>query len=321
MKTIRPCLILCVVAWAVLAAAQTSLQPARADTVPPSVAPATQPPASPAIPDAAKVERDVVYGRAGRVELKLDLYYPHGKATGPLPVAVYIHGGGWTKGDKAGGAGMLALGEVLRCGYLVASINYRLAPEFKFPAQIEDAKCAIRYLRAHAKELNLDPERIGVWGSSAGGHLAALVGTADASAGFDTSGGWTNHSSRVRAVVNIFGPADLSPRGELGNLRVGQTVFGAQSSDDPVLKQASPVTHVSADDPPFLLLHGNRDRLVPLSQSQMLLAQLRAAGVPASLVVVTNAGHGFAPVGGTPNPDRQELARMIADFFDQHLRK
>ena len=269
----------------------------------------------------AKKERDVVYGSVSGVDLKLDLYVPQKPANGPRPVAVYIHGGGWTRGSKGFGAGMVALGELLQRGYLVAAINYRLAPEFKFPAQIEDAKCAIRFLRAHAGELNLDPGRVGVWGGSAGAHLAALLGMAGASAGFDTSGGWTNQSSRVQAVVDMFGPADLSPGVNLGNTRLGRRVFGAKSADDPVLKQASPVTYASKDDPPFLILHGDHDGLVPLKQSERLAAALKAVGVPATLVVVTNASHGFAPAGGQPNPNRHELARMIADFFDQHLRK
>lgn len=299
-------LVLVPAAWSQDKAATNAAPPARKRAVLP-------------VTDAAKIERDVVYGQAGGVELKLDLYDPKKPAVGPRLVAVYVHGGGWQKGDKGGGAGMLALAELLQRGYLVASINYRLAPEFKFPAQIEDAKCAIRYLRAHAKELNLATDRIGVWGGSAGGHLVALLGTADASAGFDTTGGWTNQSSRVQAVVDLFGPADLAPRAGLGNTRVGQNVFGAQSADDPVLKKASPVTYATKDDPPFLILHGDKDRLVPLAQSERLVAALQKVGVPVSLVLVTNAAHGFAPAGGQPNPSRPELARMIADFFDQHL--
>src|SRR5437868_5760131 len=164
-----------------------------------------------AIADVAeRVERDVTYGRVGDVELKMDIYHPKGAGEKPLPVVMYVHGGGWRSGDKAGGAGMMAIPELLKRGYLVTSINYRLAPEYKFPAQIDDAKCAVRFLRAHAKKYNLDPERIGIWGGSAGGHMVALMGTADASAGFDKSGGWTNESSRVQAVVDMFGPADLS---------------------------------------------------------------------------------------------------------------
>jgi acetyl esterase/lipase len=273
----------------------------------------------PLVNAAEKIERDVVYGQAGGVDLKLDIYHPKRPVGGAQPVAVYVHGGGWTKGDKSLGAGMLALPELLKRGYLVVAINYRLAPEFKFPAQIEDVKCAIRYLRAHAGELNLDPQRIGVWGGSAGGHLVALLGTTDESARFDTSGGWTNQSSRVQAVVDMFGPTDLTLAASRGLSNVGQNVFGAKSAADPILKRASPVAYVSKDDPSFLFLHGDHDLLVPLRQSQILHERLTAAGVPSTLVVVTNAAHGFAPAGGDPRPTRVELAKMIADFFDRTL--
>ena len=269
---------------------------------------------------ASKVERDVIYGKVGEVELKLDIYHPKKAGAKPTPVAVYVHGGGWTQGSKTGGAGLIAMPELLQRGYLVASIDYRLAPEFKFPAQIQDAKCAIRFLRAHAKEYDLDPERIGVFGGSAGGHLVALLGTADASAAFDTSGGSTNQSSRVQAVVDFFGPSDLTLGTGGGNPRLAENVFGAKSRDDEVLKRASPVTYATPDDPPFLILHGDQDKVVPLAQSERLLEVLKNVGVPASLVVVTNAGHGFAPAGGTPNPNRAELAKIIADFFDRTLR-
>lgn len=270
------------------------------------------------IPD--KVERDVVYGKADDVELKLDLYYPK-KTAGKLPVTVYVHGGGWQNGDKKMGAGAMAIGELIKRGYLVVSINYRLAPAHKFPAQIEDVKCAIRFLRAHSKDYNLDPKRIGVWGSSAGGHLVALLGTTDAKAGLEGKGGWPDQSSRVQAVVDLFGPADLTVEFPGGNARIAQTVFGARSTKDEVMKRASPVTYVSRDDPPFLILHGESDLLVPLSQSEILHERLKKAGVQSKLVVVKNAGHGFRPVDGTPDPDRNELTQMIADFFDQTLRK
>lgn len=270
--------------------------------------------------DARKVERDVVYGKVGAMELKLDLYFPKG-GEGKWPVTVYVHGGGWQNGDKSSGAGAMAIGELVKRGYLVASVNYRLAPSHKFPAQIEDVKCAIRFLRAHAKDYNLDPKRIGVWGSSAGGHLVALLGTSDAKAGLEGKGGWPEQSSRVQAVVDLFGPADLTVEFAGGNTRIAETVFGASSNKDEVMKRASPVTHVSADDPPFLILHGEDDQLVPLSQSEKLHERLMAAGVSSKLVVVKNAGHSFKPVGGTPQPTRGELTQMIGDFFDQKLQK
>jgi arylsulfatase A-like enzyme/dienelactone hydrolase len=278
--------------------------------------------ATPAVPLArswGSVQRDVTYCTADGVALKMDVYFPKKAQSAPMPVAVYVHGGGWVGGDKGGGAGILAVDELLGRGYLVASINYRLAPQYKFPAQIEDVKCAIRYLRANAATYGLDPQRIGAWGGSAGGHLVALLGTSDASAGLEGQGGYAEQSSRVQAVVDMFGPADLTAFADTTGTR-GQIVFGATSRDDPVLGRASPVTYISPDDPPFLILHGEKDQTVPPSQSQILYERLQAAGVPATLVVVKNAGHGFSPVGGAISPTRDELARMIADFFDQHLK-
>lgn len=272
-----------------------------------------------AVPESVKVERDITYGHAGGVDLKLDVYSPKTASETPRAVTVYVHGGGWSSGDKAAGAGAMAIPELLQRGYLVVSINYRLAPKFKFPAQIEDVSCAIRYLRAHATELKLDPARIGVWGGSAGGHLVALLGTMDASAGFDTSGGWTNQSSRVKAVVDMFGPADLMVESGGESVAILDRVFGAKSRSEDVVRRASPVTYVSKDDPAFLILHGDQDRRVMLSQSERLLAALEKAGVPAKLVVVKNGGHGFGPNGGKLDPSREELAKMIGDFFDQQL--
>lgn len=142
------------------------------------------------------------------------------------------------------------------------------------------------------------------------------MGTADTSAGFDTGGDWTNESGRVQAVVDMFGPTglNLSNRPEFA-----EKVFGAKSPDDPALKRFSPLTYVSKDDPPFLILHGEKDFGVKPIHSELLEAALKKTGVPATLVMVKNAGHGFSPVGGEPSPNRDEIVRMIADFFDQTL--
>ncbi len=260
------------------------------------------------------VQHDLTYCVADGVPLKLDLYYPD-RADGPLPLVVYVHGGGWTSGDKSGGAGARDIPPLRERGYLVAAINYRLAPRFKFPAQIEDVKCAIRSLRAHAGEWGLDPGRIGVWGGSAGGHLVALLGTLDEGV-FEGSGGYPEYSSRVQAVVDMFGPADLTQLFAGASSQKLEEVFGTTDRNSEIVRQASPVSWVSSDDPPFLILHGERDTLVPPSQSQELYDRLREAGVPATLVIVKNAGHGFAPVGGPIEPSREELSRLIADFFE-----
>jgi acetyl esterase/lipase len=266
------------------------------------------------------VERDVTYCTVDGVPLKMDIYHPT-ITNRAVPVLLYVHGGGWTKGDKAAGAGVREIGEMVRRGYLVAAVNYRLAPEHKFSAQIEDVKCAVRFLRANARAYGLDPERIGAWGGSAGGHLVSLLGLTNRSAGFEGSGGYMDQSSRVQAVVDMFGPSDLTQVFAGANSRIMQEVFNVTDPDSEILKWASPATYASSDDPPFLLLHGAKDVLVPLSQSLELYDRLRAVSVPATLVIVENAGHGFVPVGGKIKPTRAEITKMVADFFDEHLKQ
>jgi acetyl esterase/lipase len=237
-----------------------------------------------------------------------------------VPAVLYVHGGGWTKGDKAAGAGASEIPELISRGYLVAAINYRLAPQYKFPAQIEDVKCAVRFLRANATTYGIDPERIGAWGGSAGGHLVALLGVTDATAGFEGNGGYADQSSRVQAVVDMFGPSDLTTAFQGANTQLLEQVFGTTDRNSDIVKQASPVTWVSSDDPPFLILHGEKDTLVPPSQSKILYDRLVAAGVPATLTIVKNAGHGFAPARGTIDPSRIAITKMVADFFDKYLK-
>lgn len=266
------------------------------------------------------VERDVTYGTAGGADLKMDVYYPK-SATGSLPVVMYVHGGGWTGGDKQDGAGAAAIPSLQDAGFLVVSINYRLAPDFRFPAQIEDVKCAVRYLRGNATKYSLDPERIGAWGGSAGGHLVSLLGVMDDDDGLGGSGGYPDESSRVQAVVDMFGPSDLTREFEGGatGKALGPRVFGTSDSESEILKISSPVTYVSGDDPPFLILHGDSDKLVPPAQSQELYDILKAADVPTTLVMVKNAGHAFMPQGGEISPSRQEINSIVVEFFKREL--
>lgn len=272
--------------------------------------------------EAARAERNVVYTRVTEKEMALDIFFPRTTNSAPRPVAVNLHGGGWSRGAKWNGTGLIAMPELLKRGYVVVSINYRLAPRNKFPAQIEDAKCAIRFLRAHAKEYNLDTNRIAAMGGSAGGHLAGLLGTTDPSAGFDAYGGWTNESSQVQAVVDMFGPSDLvyAVQQKEGIALLGGYVFGAKSHDDDIFRRASPVTYVNSNTPPFFILHGEHDSLVNLSQSERMRDALEKAGVPVEFLVVKNAGHGFFPAWGIPNPSKKEIAVLVADFLDRTLK-
>jgi acetyl esterase/lipase len=257
------------------------------------------------------------------VPLLLDIYLPR-QAKTPAPVAMYVHGGGWTGGDKSEGAGTLFMQELLIRGYIFVTINYRLAPEYIFPAQIEDVLCAVRFLRANAGQYGIDPQRIGAIGGSAGGHLVSLMGTV----GEEIPWGklsyedrFENQPSLVQAVVDLFGPADLTTLFPQGDGRQPWRLFGGNSIDDLVFKLYSPVTYASPDDPPFLILHGDQDELVPLAQSQALYDALSSVKVPVELVVVKNAGHSFRPMGGEIEPAMLELTRMVANFFDLYLKQ
>ena len=278
----------------------------------------------PRIPDTVEAERDVEYGKGGDRALRLDIYRPKTRPEKPMPVLVYIHGGAWRAGSKAG---MPPLGiKLAEQGYVSVSIAYRFSHEAIFPAQIEDAKCAVRFLRAHAKQYHIDPDRIGAWGHSAGGHLVALLGTAGDAKDLEGTGGWADQSSRVHAVVDCFGPTDfLKITDGLKTLGLPDRM-GHDSPDSPEARliggpiqenkekaaRANPITYVTKDDPPLLILHGDRDATVPSTQSQLLYDALKEAGVDATYHVVKGAGHGF----GGP-----EIDEIITSFFAKHLKK
>ncbi|MBC8508481.1 MAG: alpha/beta hydrolase [Anaerolineales bacterium] len=262
-------------------------------------------------------DKNITYCTADAEALLMDVYYPD-DLDGPWPAAVYVHGGGWVGGDKSGGVGFWLIEPLRRQGFLLASINYRLSPEYQFPAHIEDVKCAIRYLRANAQLFNLDPENIGAFGGSAGGHLVALLGTSDSSAGLEGTGEYHEFSSRVQAVVDMYGPTDSLAFCIPAKI---ETVFGASSCDSEIVTNASPITHITQDDPPFLILHGDQDDVVPLNQSEILHDALIAGGIESTLIVVDNAGHGFSREGdGDLNPDMRTILQMVFDFFDKHLK-
>jgi acetyl esterase/lipase len=261
-------------------------------------------------------EIDVTYCTMGGAAQKLDIYYP--KTGGPWPVFVYIHGGSWRELDKAEGAGWRYLNDR---GILVVSVNYRLATsEIKFPAMIEDVMCAVRYLRAHAAGYNINPEKIAAFGASAGGHLAALLGTADPSAGFDV-GEYLDQSSRVQAVITMSGLSDFTRVVEGGVSMAIYFAFGALAGTNPaLLAPASPVTYITPDDPPFLILHGDQDGVVPIEQAEVLDEKLKEAGVPSTLVIVKGGDHGVNPLPGkTAEPSGEEISRIILAFLEKNL--
>jgi len=243
----------------------------------------------------------------------LDLYYP--QAGGLWPAVVYVHGGGWIEGDKAEGQGWSCLTDH---SCLVVSVNYRLAtPQVKFPAMIQDVKCAIRYLRAHAAEHNLDPNRIGAVGASAGGHLVALLGAADKSAGWDV-GEHRDQSSRVQAVITMAGFSDFTRPMFSGIHSTSYYVFGELAGKStPRMTAASPTTYITPDDPPFLILHGNKDGVVPLDQAETLHARLVEAGVDSTPVIVQNGDHSLHGRDASPSPE--EISTMILEFLEKTL--
>jgi acetyl esterase/lipase len=272
----------------------------------------------PRIPDGVKVERDLEYARVGDTALRLDLFRPETSGE-PLPLIVWVHGGGWRNGSKEGGQAIPFSGR----GYAVASINYRLTDVAPFPAQIEDCRAAIRWLRANASKYNIDPRRVGVWGASAGGHLAALLGTSGDVTGWDKVGGNEDQSARVQAVCDFFGPANFLVENMPGRARtadspVGRLLGGPVDERKEEARQASPLTYISADDPPFLIVHGDQDKTVAIAQSEMLAEALKKAGVDATFVTVKNGGHGFRTES---DPDPTKIREMVLAFFDRQLKK
>jgi len=263
--------------------------------------------------------QDVTYCTNDGVDLKMDVYFPW-KPAGPSPVIMFVHGGGWVGGTRTSTPGLSYFLDLARRGYTIFSIDYRLAPTYTFPANIIDVKCAVRHIRANATEYNIDPNRIGAWGASAGGHLVALLGTSDQSAGWDV-GQYLDQSSRVTVVVDMYGIHDLTTEYVVGNVRgLDRMVFGASSPTDPILARASPVTYITPDDPPFLILHGDMDPTIPITQSQIFHDRLVAGGVSSVFVPVHNAGHGFSAIGGSIDPPYTAIAKTILGFFDEYLR-
>ena len=237
----------------------------------------------------ATIHRDLVYKTVNGAALTLDLYCPE-KVSGPAPVIVWIHGGAWRRGGKEKCPAVA----LVQDGYAVASIDYRLTSTAPFPAQIEDCKAAVRWLRANAAKYNLDADRIGVWGMSAGGHLAALLGTSGGVPELEGSGDNMQYSSRVQAVCDVAGPTDLPALTNVGPKRMSAIeglLGGPLEKDKAKAIAASPIHYVSKDDPPFLIVHGEGDRVIPVEQSQRLYEALRKAGVNATLKILPQVGH------------------------------
>jgi len=228
---------------------------------------------------------DVTFGRGGQRDLKLDLYHQADRAESPVPAVVFIHGGGWHGGEKESYRDMAA--QVASHGYLCISVDYRLAGEGPFPAALEDCKCGVRWLRAHADELRVDPRAIAVLGHSAGGHLAAMVALTPGE--FEGKGEWAQESSAPQCAMCYSAPYDLAALERSLGTGLGQFLTSAPAAE------ASPLTYVRAGAVPFLVCHGDADDLVPVEQSDVFVSALQEAEVPVDYVRLPGAGHDLSP--------------------------
>lgn len=260
----------------------------------------------------------IEYASPDGESLLMDLRVPDGR--GPHPVILYLHSGAWITGDRSGGA---AIRQASR-GYAVASIDYRLAPASIWPAQVEDAKAAVRWLRANAARFDLDPNRIGVFGASAGGHIASVLGTSGGMASLEgLELGNAQFSSRVKVVVDFYGPSDLL---KLEEQKLPCIPLDANSPQMPPsllmgcpIQQckektatANPISYITPDDPPFLIVHGMLDCLVPYKQSVILHEALQKGGVDSRLFLVPNGEHGGRAFSS--------YDKTVDEFLDTHLR-
>jgi acetyl esterase/lipase len=270
----------------------------------------------PEFPD-VNILRDVVYKRVNGRDLRLDIYSPK-SITHPLPAVLWIFGNRWSRGSKNHPPPLNLMSQ----GYIVVSIDYRLSGEAPFPAAIEDCKTAVRWIRANAATYHFDPDHIGAWGHSAGGHLAALLGTSGGVAELEGAGDNSTFSSRVQAVCDMSGASDLvqfyeavssSNDGMAPIVRssIEQFIGGPFEQNKAKAIAASPTTYVSKDDAPFLIIHGENDMSIPVSQSEELASKLKAAGVPVNLIVAEGRGHGVGGPGFAPE---------ITAFFDKYLK-
>jgi acetyl esterase/lipase len=264
--------------------------------------------------DRVEVERNVEYSNPQAQHLKLDLTRPK-QIEGLAPAIVCIHGGGWAFGNKESWDGVCE--QFASRGYVAVSVAYRFAPKFKFPDQVNDAKAAVRWLRANATRLKIDPNRLGAVGDSAGGHLSMMLGTTGEEKEFDSGGDHPGVSSRVQCVVDFYGPADftrsygMSPQVD----KLYRDFMGADLEHDRrghVL--ASPMYWVTPDSAPMLLIHGTKDPIVSYQQAIWMRDRLKAAEVEVELLPIEGGGHGF---GGD---DLQRAHKAMFAFFDKHLK-
>jgi acetyl esterase/lipase len=276
-------------------------------------------------------QEDVIYGRKFGMALTLDIFKPKKETNGAAIIIVVS--GGWFSSHEAINPEFTK--EFLQRGYTVFCVTHGSQPRFTIPEAISDLNRAVRFIRFHAKDYQIDPERIGITGGSAGGHLSLMQGTAGDAGDPKAKDPIDQTSSRVQAVACFFPPTDFLNYGEKGTVALGRgpldwlkapfafhdfdeekKVFVPVTDEKKILeigKQISPITHVSADSPPTLIIHGDADKVVPIQQAEVMLARLKEAGVPVELVVKKGSGHGWPDIG-------KDMA-TLADWFDKYLKK
>lgn len=269
---------------------------------------------APRVPRGATIYRDIAYVADGHPRQKLDIYLPKGAENPPL--MILVHGGGFKEGDKS----EEDAAQWLKEGYAIASINYRFSWDAVFPAQIEDCKAAVRWLRANAEKYGYDPDRFGAHGSSAGGYLVTMLGTTGSTKRFDI-GENPDISSRVQAVADRYGPIDFlqmdahrlpgAPVNDKPDSPLSELIGGTLGDNGDKVENANPINYVTKDCPPFIIVHGDGDLLVPHHQSELLVAALAETGVPVTLYTVKGGGH-----GGFDDPNADVVVR---EFFARYL--
>ena len=266
------------------------------------------------IPDNILFERNLEYSNPDNQHLQVNLARPK-NATGSLPAVLCIHGGGFRGGTREGYDGLCL--KLAQHGFVAGTVTYRLAPKYQYPAAIYDVKAAVRWLRANAGKFQIDPDRIGATGGSAGGHLAQFLGVTAGVKEFEGDGGNPDQSSAVACVVNQFGPSDFTKSygksvdaAEVLPLFLGGDLEAQRSRHI----QASPLNWVTPNAAPTLLLHGTEDKYVAFEQAVWMRDRLAACGVEAQLITFEGAGHGFK------GADAEKADKALLDFFDKHLK-
>lgn len=278
------------------------------------------------------VIHNIEYGKVGDIPLLLDMYIPEKPRATPSPAVIWIHEGAWYEGDKSDDSSIYWSRSLAEQGFSAVSINYRLSTIAQFPAAVQDCKCAIRWLKANAETYNINPNQIGVAGSSAGGHLAMMAGLADETADLEGDGGWIEFSSRVQAICSLYGPSylplmydyEVDRTIEMGGGRNDTAVFqfmGVYLEDrKEIYEAASPINYITPGDPPLLLIHGDIDQVVPFEQSNIMYQAYKKAGLETTLIKVIGAGHGFSQETSNPiDPSFEEITQLFLEFFKKHL--